>query len=211
MHTVVAQAGITVQLQVREPRPCLHCGPVRCKVVPHSVVVELNLRNVAVLANAKGEVVRESLGDVVFEVAGMEVMLPVLADVGVDDRRATEQVHRRNALDRLPVLLHVITFCGKSNTRIPSSFDHLRPQDILGLEFPGVLEAGNTTLALRLPLRDLARPIVLLAFRLKCVNRRRGGARHRELVDICPALFGPLSDGLFSLAGIAVGWHRFII
>ena len=52
--------------------------------MPHSVVVELNLRNVAVLANAKGQVVGESLGDVVFEEAVMAVPLPVLAGVRED-------------------------------------------------------------------------------------------------------------------------------
>ena len=71
VHAVVAQAVGMTQQQQREPRPCVQRRPVRCKVVPHSVVVELNLRNVAVLANAKGNVVGESLGDVVFEEAGM--------------------------------------------------------------------------------------------------------------------------------------------
>ena len=135
------------QLQEREPRPCLHCGPVRCKVVPHSVVVELNLRNVAVLCDAKGHVVGESLGDVVSEVVETEVLLPVPADVRPDDRRAIGQENSSNALKRVVVLRHVVTFCGKSNNRSPSFFDHLRPQDILGLELPGVLEIGIATLA----------------------------------------------------------------
>ena len=59
--------------------------------MPHSVVVELNLRNVAVLGNTKGQVVGESLGEVGFEVAVMvrkvrilDVYLPVLADVRAD-------------------------------------------------------------------------------------------------------------------------------
>jgi hypothetical protein len=44
--------------------------------VPHSVVVELNLRKVAVLGDAKGQVVGKSLGDVVFEIVVMDVLLP---------------------------------------------------------------------------------------------------------------------------------------
>ena len=44
VHAVVAQAdGGTAQLQEGEPRPCLQCDPARCTVVPHIVVVELNL------------------------------------------------------------------------------------------------------------------------------------------------------------------------
>ena len=53
---MVAQvdSGI-VQLQEREPRSCLQCGPTRCKVVPHIVVVELNLRHVADCLAAHGQ------------------------------------------------------------------------------------------------------------------------------------------------------------
>ena len=117
----------------------------------------------------------ESLGDVFFEVAGMVVLLPVLADASVDERRANGQAHHRSARDRLHMLIHVKKFCGKSNIRIPF-FDHPRPQDILGLEFPGVPEGGSATLAQespstlasrRLSLRDLAIAVVRPAFRCK--------------------------------------------
>jgi hypothetical protein len=57
-----------------------------------------------------------------------------------------------------------------ANPTHASSFDHLRPQDILDLEFPGVLEEGSAALALRLPLRDLAPVTVLPALRFKCVG-----------------------------------------
>ena len=42
VHTVVAHAdSFIVQPQLgREPWTCLHCNPVRCKVVPHIVVIE---------------------------------------------------------------------------------------------------------------------------------------------------------------------------
>jgi hypothetical protein len=69
VHAVVAQNVTPVQEQVREPRYRLQCGPAfRCKVVPHTVIVELNLRKVAVLGDAKGHVVGFSLGDVVFSI-----------------------------------------------------------------------------------------------------------------------------------------------
>ena len=60
----VGQAGTVGQNQIREPRPCLQSDPVWCQVVPHTVLVELNLRHVAVLDDAKGKVVGFSLGDV---------------------------------------------------------------------------------------------------------------------------------------------------
>ena len=55
---MVAKEVVPVQVEIREPRARLQCGPTfRCKVVPNTVVVELNLRNVAVLGNSKGQVV----------------------------------------------------------------------------------------------------------------------------------------------------------
>ena len=93
-------------------------------------------------------------------------------------RMTVVPLHRDcSALFRLPVLLHVVTFCGKSNTRSPSYFDHLRPQDIVGLEFPGVPEEGMANTAPRLPLHHLAPLTVRPALRCKYVNR---GARHQE-------------------------------
>ena len=47
----------------REPRPCLQSGPTfRHKVVPLPVLVEPKLWHIAVLVDAKGQVVGESLG-----------------------------------------------------------------------------------------------------------------------------------------------------
>ena len=64
VHAVVAQEVIPVQAQVREPRAHLQCGPAfRCKVVPHTVVVELNLRQVAdCIAHGQVEGCREDVG-----------------------------------------------------------------------------------------------------------------------------------------------------
>ena len=109
----------------------------------------------------------------------MVVLLPVLADVSVDECRAIIQIHPCNALvARVPVLLSVELLGCKSNPRIPSYFDP-HPPDILGQEDTGVLEVGPTiTLALRPSFNDLACPIVTPAFRFKGANRRTG-ARHR--------------------------------
>jgi hypothetical protein len=54
--------------------------------------------------------------------------------------------------------------------RLPRYFDP-HPPDILGLKSPGVLEEGIVTLALQLPVHDLAPLIVLPAFRFTVVNR----------------------------------------
>ena len=120
VHAVVAQAdsGI-VQLQEREPRSCLQCDPVRCKVVPHTVVAELDLWHVADCLAAHSQV-EGCLGDVGAEVDGMAVMLPVQADVREDERGARRgrtlprtwscafaQIHLGSALVRLPPPLNV--------------------------------------------------------------------------------------------------------
>jgi hypothetical protein len=49
----------------------------------------------------------------------MNVILPVLADVRVDDRHAIAQVHPCGALVRLPVLLNVVLL-GCSMLRLPA-------------------------------------------------------------------------------------------
>ena len=59
IHTVVAQAVITVQLHEREPWPCFQSDSTfRRKVVPLPALVEPKLWHIAVLVNAKGQVIQ---------------------------------------------------------------------------------------------------------------------------------------------------------
>ena len=53
-----------------------------------------------------------------------------------------------------------------------------------------VLEGVKATLATRAPFSNLARPIVMPAFRFKVVNRRRRGRHREELwLTVCASIF----------------------
>ena len=91
----------------------------------------------------------------------------------------------------------------KSSTHIPSYFDP-RPPSILGLEGPGVLERGNTTIALRPPFNALAPLIVTPPFRFKAANRRGPTSEARPNIGTNPEGFSS-SSGLFCINSTA---HR---
>ena len=91
----------------------------------------------------------------VFEEGVMKVVLPVLADVRADDRRAVVQPDLCSALVCLPVPLNVVPLPCNSNPRTPSC-DYLHPQDIRCFEGLRVLEDGTDIgFALRLAVLDL--------------------------------------------------------
>jgi hypothetical protein len=105
----------------------------------------------------------------------MDVLLPILADVRVDDRRAARQCHTGNALVRLLVPLNVVPLAPLQfqPSRIPSR--DLHPQDILCFEGLGVLEDGIflLILALRLLVLTLSILTALPASRVKAAKRKR--------------------------------------
>ena len=77
LQAKVGHAVTLVQLQIKEPWPCLQCNPFfRRKVVPNTVLVELNLRNVAGCVTAQSKV-KWSSGDVVLKLAVVTVILPI--------------------------------------------------------------------------------------------------------------------------------------
>ena len=125
----------------------------------------------------------------------MEVMLPVLADVRVDDRRAVLQIHVCSALPRLPVPLNVVPLrCNSNHDRTPSCGDHLHPQDILCFEGLGVHEGGGMFIifALRLPVLNLTMLITLPASRVKAAKSRAGHRQESCSSDFVHRLFtGP--------------------
>jgi hypothetical protein len=139
-HAVVAEAVTITQTQVREPRPCLQPHPAfsfGCKVVPHTVLVELDLGHVAVGVGAEGHHEGACLGGKVgAEVVAMVVLLPVQAEIREDVRRAIAQVHGGSAVARLTVPRRVEISSRKSNVRILPLFINLhRPHipDWVGL------------------------------------------------------------------------------
>ena len=138
--------------------------------MPHTVVVELNLWYAFfVMLTAQSHVVGFSLGDVVFEVLGMEAA-GGSADATANTDSAIAQPHLGSAFVCLVVVLRVIVLSGEPNLGKISDLD-LHPPDVLGVEFPGVLEVGSAILyiALRFPSHHLA---CLVVAPFSCGGRR---------------------------------------